>query len=89
MSDTRVLIELRITHSQPLEIDAQTLADLAARGITEALADDPVALATATGTQETRESVFVDGWMAAEKNAMENLRWRGTLYGRISRAMKR
>ena len=88
MSDTRVLIELRVTHEQPIP-DADTLAQLAARSITEALADDPVALASAVGTPETREAVFVEGWMAAERNALENIRWRGTLHQRITRAMRK
>lgn len=87
MSDTRILIELRVTHEQPIP-DADTIAQLAARGVTDALSGDPVALATGTGTYESRETVFVEGWMAAERNALENLRWRGNLRARIKRAMR-
>jgi hypothetical protein len=63
MADERFLIEVRITHSQPLEADAQTIADLAARGITEALSGDPTLLATATGeANATRQVPFWEGY---------------------------
>ena len=63
MSDSRFLIEVRITHRNPLEADAQTIADLAARGITSALdANDHELLATATGTSGTTEPVWTDGY---------------------------
>lgn len=90
MPDSRFLIEVRITHAQPLEADAQTVADLTARALTDALGgDDPVLLATATGTREAREDVFVEGWMASERNALDNAGWRADLRGRINRAMGR
>ena len=62
MSDSRFLIEVRITHEQPLEADAQTIADLAARGITEALSGDPTLLATATGRDGTVDAIYWEGY---------------------------
>ena len=62
MSDTRFLIEVRITHREPLEADAQTIADLAARGITEALSGDPSLLATATGENGDRHVPYWEGY---------------------------
>ncbi len=63
MSETRVLIEVRITHAQPLEVDAQTIADLAANGITHAIGTrENMALATAIGMEGTRQPVFWEGY---------------------------
>jgi hypothetical protein len=87
MSTSFVLVELKITHEQPIP-DAQIIGDLAARAITDALADDRLLLATAIATPDTREGLFTEGWMAAEKNALANLRWRGSLRQRITRAMR-
>ena len=77
MASTHVLIEVRITHRLPLEVDAQTIADLAAHGVTSAIStDENLALATATVAGESREGVWVEGYMAGSKDAGENILWR-------------
>jgi hypothetical protein len=59
--DTRILIELRITHEKPLVADRQTIAQLAASGVTAALdGDDPVLLATAQ--LASAEVLYVEGY---------------------------
>lgn len=60
MADERYLIEIRITHDQPLEADGQTMADLAARALTDAFSADPKLLAT--GLVQSREAIVMDGY---------------------------